>query len=46
MVEVDPGLTGMSDEELEELRAALYETAQLGFDVYWWEKVGSKNPEW
>ena len=41
---IDPALVSMSDSDLEELREALYDTAQLAFDVYWWKKHGSKNP--
>ena len=44
MLRIDPELASLTEEELEELRSALYETAQLGFDIYWSEKSGSKNP--
>ncbi|MBY0473238.1 hypothetical protein K2Q00_03085 [Patescibacteria group bacterium] len=44
MLKIDPSLSELSEAELEELRASLYETAQIGFD-YWREKKGgSKNP--
>lgn len=45
MRKADPTLSDTSDEELEELRTALYETAQLAFDVWWLRREGSKNPE-
>lgn len=41
MKELDPELEKLSDAELEELRRALYETAQLAFEVWWSEK---QNP--
>lgn len=44
MLEIDPELSSMSREELEELRTAMYEVAQLGFDIYWTKKHGSKYP--
>ncbi len=44
MKKIDPDLADMSEIELEELRDALYESAQLAFDVYWAKKNGSKNP--
>lgn len=34
----------LSDEEIEFVRDALYESAQLAFEVFWQEKYGSKNP--
>jgi hypothetical protein len=45
MVEIDPSLSKLSFEELDEIRVALYETAQLGFEVYWSKKHGFKNLE-
>jgi hypothetical protein len=44
MLRIDPELSSLTEDELEELRDALYETAQLGFDIYWSRKHGSKNP--
>ena len=45
MRKIDPAVIQMSDEELETLKADLYETVQLAFDVWWQEKKsGSKNP--
>lgn len=44
MLKIDPELAGLSQDELIELRAALYESAQLAFEVYWSKKNGSKNP--
>jgi hypothetical protein len=44
MLKIDPSLADLSEEELRELQASLYETAQLAFDVYWRKKCGSKNP--
>jgi len=43
---IDPSSTStLSDEELTEICNALYECAELAFDVYWKEKnSGSKNP--
>lgn len=43
---VDPDLEAMSDEELMELRAGLYETAQIAFEAWHAEKGGSKVPVW
>lgn len=42
---IDPELEGLSDIELEELRASIYETVQLAYDVWWERRGGSKNPE-
>lgn len=42
--EIDPTLAHLSDTELEEVRIALYNAAQLAFDVYWGKKHGSKCP--
>lgn len=37
--------TDFSDNELEELIKTLYATAELAFDVYWFDSnSGSKNP--
>ncbi len=33
----------ISDEEIESIRSALYDSAQLAFEVFW-GKNGSKNP--
>lgn len=44
MLKIDPSLADLSVEELEEVRASLYDSAQLAFDVYWTKKYGSKNP--
>jgi len=40
----DPRLAELTEEELTELRDALYETANLAFDIWWYQKFGSKNP--
>lgn len=42
--QIDPGLKNLTDSELEELRATMYNMAHLGFDVWWHRKSGSKNP--
>lgn len=42
--QIDPKLANKSDAELEDLRLALYNTAQLSFDIWWAQKQGSKNP--
>lgn len=44
MRQIDPAFSDLSDSEVEEIRAALYESAQLAFDVYWTRKYGSKYP--
>ncbi len=44
MREIDPGLGHLNDTELEQVRSALYDAAQLAFDVYWGKKHGSKYP--
>ncbi|MDR3571873.1 MAG: hypothetical protein P4L81_06855 [Candidatus Pacebacteria bacterium] len=41
---IDPDLVGMSDEEVEALKADMYETIQLAYDIWWFRKNGSKNP--
>jgi len=41
---IDPELNDLTDEELEQIRAELYQLGQLAFDVWWLEKDGSKNP--
>ena len=41
---IDPNLAQMSDGDLEALRGALYETAQLAFDAYWEKEDDSKYP--
>jgi hypothetical protein len=40
----DPELRDLPESELVEIRAALYESAQLAFEVYWSRKDGSKYP--
>ena len=42
---LDSSLESLSEEELDELRASLYETVQLAYDVWWERRRGSKNPE-
>ncbi|MBI2098844.1 hypothetical protein HYT45_00305 [Candidatus Uhrbacteria bacterium] len=44
MRQIDPKLADLTDEELERVRADLYDLAQLAFDVWYDEKNGSKNP--
>lgn len=44
MRQIDPHLNDLSDEEVERVRADLYDLAQLAFDVWWERKQGSKNP--
>lgn len=39
-----PELADMSEEEILEIRQALYDMAQLAFDVRRYRKGGSKNP--
>jgi len=35
----------LTDEEIERIRVAFYETAQLACEIYWSDKdTGSKNP--
>lgn len=41
---IDPELANLSDIEIEELRAILYEFGQLAFEVWLHKKSGSKNP--
>lgn len=43
---MNPELDELTDEELLELRDALYGFAQLGFEAYVSEKYGSKYPVW
>jgi hypothetical protein len=43
---IEPELAAMSDSDLELLRADLYETAQISFDLWREEKTDSKNPVW
>ena len=38
MRKIDPEIAYMSDEELEALRAELYNTGQLAFDAWWHKK--------
>jgi hypothetical protein len=40
----DPALQSLSDEKVEALRDALYDTAQIAFEAWWEEKGGSNNP--
>ncbi len=44
MKKMDPSLEEMPEEDISEVRVALYESAQLAFDVYWSRKYGSKYP--
>ena len=44
MLKIDPELAELSEADLSELQQALYDTAQLAFEVYWTKKHGSKNP--
>lgn len=44
ILKLDPELEALSEEELVELKDALYETADLAFDVWWLQRKGSKNP--
>ncbi len=44
MLQIDPELSSLPETELVEIREALYESAQLAFDVYWSRKHGSKYP--
>lgn len=46
LLKIDPQLSELSDAELEDFRAVLYEAAQLSFDVYNPKESGSKNPIW
>lgn len=41
---IDPDLANLSDEQLTAIRADLYQTTQLAFEVWWLEKSGSKFP--
>lgn len=41
---IDPALKDLTDKELDDLAASLYETAQLAFDVWWMQREGSKYP--
>ena len=41
---IDPELSDVSDAELEEVLATLYELGRLAYDVQQIEKSGSKNP--
>ena len=40
---VDPDVVDLSDTQLEEVRAKLYEVAQLAFDLWHLNRGGSKN---
>lgn len=42
--EIDPSIAHLSDTELEEIRASLYDSAQLAWEVYVAKKYGSKYP--
>ena len=44
MVKIDPSLSKLSQDELRQVRLALYDAAQLAFEVYWAKKHGSKCP--
>ena len=44
MIKIDSHLATLTPEELEELRASLYESAQLAYEVWRTKKSGSKNP--
>ena len=44
MLKIDPELATLSEAELEQLRADMYGMAQLGFDIWWTRKSGSKSP--
>lgn len=44
MIKIDPTLASLSEAELEQLRADMYENVQLAYDVWWTRKGGSKNP--
>lgn len=41
---IDPETADMSDEEIEALRADMYETVQLAFEAWWQDNSGSKYP--
>lgn len=41
---IDPSKKNLSDEQLEEIRHAMYEMVQLAYDVWQGDKKGSKNP--
>lgn len=44
ILKLDPELASLSPTELQELRDAYYQIAQLGFETYWAKKGGSKYP--
>ena len=44
MRKIDPSLKDVPDAELEQIRDALSQYAQLAFEVYWTKKSGSKCP--
>lgn len=41
---IDPNLADLSEQDLEKVTKALYDMAQLAFEVWWAEKNGSNNP--
>lgn len=43
---IDPSLHGLSDEELLEIKDTIYGLANLAFESWQQENVGSKNPAW
>lgn len=44
LLKIDPGLASLTEGEMEELKANLYDFAQLAFEVYWDKRLGSNNP--
>ncbi len=44
LIKLDPNLAYLSEDDFNKLREALYQTAQLSFEVWWLQKSGSKNP--
>ncbi len=43
MIQIDPDLAKLSEPEIEELRRAIYDAAQLAFEIYWTKKHGSND---
>jgi hypothetical protein len=44
ILKIDPSLASLSEEDFERLKQDMYGIAQLGFDMWWARKGGSKSP--
>ena len=36
----------LTEDDIEEIRDSLYESAQIAFEVFYADDIGSKNPVW